>query len=54
MWDFISIMSVYLLALIGLASVVVIGITLWFAYKYDITFTIRSGNNPRNKNTKGE
>lgn len=50
MWtDVLSIVSVYILALIGLASVVILSVAIFLAYKYDISFSIRSGNDKKKR-----
>lgn len=54
MWEIMSIISVYILALIGLVSIVIIGIAIFFAYKYDINFTVNTGENKKSIESKGK
>lgn len=50
MIQFFELASIYILALIGLASIVVIAVALWLAFRYDITFTIRTGKDKKQQN----
>lgn len=45
--EFLQVASIFILALIGVAAVVIIAMGLWLAYSYDITFTVKTAKDKK-------
>lgn len=50
LWEVISI---YILALIGLATIVVIAAAIWLSFNYEISFSVKTGKSKKLEQPKG-